>query len=81
MVFTIFWSCALIAVVVFGVMVYSIARYRIGPTNSHTFMEVLWALVPIAIFVGAALPAARKIAGDSGVAVAAEQRQAASSVH
>jgi heme/copper-type cytochrome/quinol oxidase subunit 2 len=81
MVFTIFWSCALIAVLVFGVMVYSIASCRIGPTNSRTFIEVLWALVPIAIFVGAALPAARKIAVDTGVTVAAEQESAASSVH
>jgi cytochrome c oxidase subunit II len=63
----IFWICVLIAVVVFGAMIYSIVKFRhsqgaIPATFDHsTKVEVVWTIIPIAILVGMAIPAAETL--------------------
>jgi cytochrome c oxidase subunit 2 len=64
----IFWWCVGIAIVVFGVMIYSIIRFRksagaVADTKlTHsTRVEIAWTLVPIAILVIMAVPAARTL--------------------
>jgi len=67
----ILWGCAIVAAAVFGVMIHSIASFR--SNGRHSLIEVLWALVPIAIFIGAAVPAVRMIgAQDVRIAEAAK---------
>ena len=62
---TIFWACVAISVVVFGVMLYSVATFRRTGDRAildrHATAEVLWASVPIAILVLAAVPAVRLV--------------------
>jgi cytochrome c oxidase subunit II len=60
-----FWLCVGIAAVVFGVMTYSIFKFRrsngavADTTLVHsTTVEIIWTLVPIAILVATAVPAA-----------------------
>ncbi len=60
-----FWLCVGIAVVVFGVMAYSIFAFRksrgavADTTLVHsTTVEIIWTIVPIAILVATAVPAA-----------------------
>jgi cytochrome c oxidase subunit 2 len=64
----IFWWCVGIAVVVFSVMIYSIIRFRKSAgavADKHlvhsTRVEIIWTLVPIAILVIMAVPAARTL--------------------
>jgi cytochrome c oxidase subunit 2 len=60
----ILWVCVIIAVVVFGAMIYSIVKFRHSqgavPANfdHSTRAEVIWTIIPIAILVGMAVPAA-----------------------
>jgi cytochrome c oxidase subunit II len=60
---TIFWICVAIAVVVFGVMFWSIIHHRKskGAQAAHfhenTAVEILWTLIPIAILIAMAIPA------------------------
>lgn len=60
----IFWICVLIAVAVFGMMIYSIVKFRhsqgaVPATFDHsTKAEIVWTIIPIAILVGMAIPAA-----------------------
>jgi heme/copper-type cytochrome/quinol oxidase subunit 2 len=77
MALAILWSCALVATVTVGVMIHSIATFRAelgaAPASYRpcSIVEVIWALVPIAIFIGAALPAVKMIgAVDAQVAEA-----------
>jgi cytochrome c oxidase subunit II len=64
----IFWWCVAIAIVVFGVMIYSIATFRkskgavadVKLTHSHK-VEVIWTIVPILILVVMAIPAAKTL--------------------
>lgn len=64
----IFWWCVAIAIVVFGVMIYSIATFRkskgavadVTLTHSHK-VEVIWTIVPILILVVMAIPAAKTL--------------------
>jgi cytochrome c oxidase subunit II len=64
----IFWWCVAIAIVVFGVMIYSIATFRkskgavadVKFTHSHK-VEVIWTIVPILILVVMAIPAAKTL--------------------
>jgi cytochrome c oxidase subunit II len=63
-----FWVCVAIAVVVFGVIVYSIVRFRQSAgavpdtTLTHsTQVEVVWTLIPVIILVAMAIPAARTL--------------------
>lgn len=57
--------CVIISIIVLGLLVWSILRYRRGanPTpsrNSHnTAIEVLWTLVPVLILVAIAIPSIR----------------------
>lgn len=59
----IFWICVAIAVVVFGVMFWSLIKYRHSKkhkaANFHenTLVEIIWTAVPILILVGMAVPA------------------------
>ncbi|MEM0909577.1 MAG: cytochrome c oxidase subunit II [Pseudomonadota bacterium] len=59
-----FWICVAIAVVVFGVMFYSIVKHRraVGhkPANFHenVKVEIVWTVVPFLILIGMAIPAA-----------------------
>jgi len=58
--------CALITLAVFGVMLYSVATFRAAsplPRAGHRniALELVWALIPIAIFVAAATPAVRAL--------------------
>ncbi|HEY0684502.1 MAG TPA: cytochrome c oxidase subunit II [Steroidobacter sp.] len=60
----IFWICVLIAVAVFGMMIYSIVKFRHSqgavPANfdHSTKAEIVWTIIPVAILVGMAIPAA-----------------------
>lgn len=64
----IFWICVVIAVLVFGAMIYSIITYRKSKgavadvTLVHnTTVELIWTAVPVAILVFMAIPAARTL--------------------
>lgn len=60
---TIFWICVVIGLVVFGVMFYSLFRYRrskgakAAHFHEHTTVEVLWTAIPLLILVAMAVPA------------------------
>jgi cytochrome c oxidase subunit II len=62
-----YWCCA-IAVVVFGVMIYSLMKFRKsqGATPDTTLLhstkvEIIWTVIPIIILVFMAIPAARAL--------------------
>ena len=63
----IFWICVLIALAVFGMMIYSIVKFRhskgaVAANFDHsTKAEVVWTIIPIAILVGMAVPAAETL--------------------
>lgn len=63
----VFWICVVIAVAVFGMMIYSIVKFRHSqgavPANfdHSTKAEVIWTIIPIAILVGMAVPAAETL--------------------
>lgn len=60
----ILWVCVLIAVAVFGVMIYSIVKFRrsqgaVPASFDHsTRAEIVWTIIPIVILVAMAVPAA-----------------------
>jgi cytochrome c oxidase subunit 2 len=60
---TIFWICVVIALVVFGVMFWSIIHHRkskgVKPATFHesTTVEIIWTVIPLLILVGMAVPA------------------------
>ena len=65
---TIFWICVVIAVIVFGAMIFSIVTYRKSQgavpdvTLVHnTTVELLWTAIPVAILVAMAVPAAKTL--------------------
>jgi cytochrome c oxidase subunit II len=60
-----FWICVVIAVVVFGVMIYSLVKFRhskgaVADTSMlhSTGVEIAWTIVPVAILIVMAVPAA-----------------------
>jgi cytochrome c oxidase subunit 2 len=63
----IFWVCVMIALLVFGAMIYSIVKFRhskgaVPASFDHsTRVEVVWTIVPIAILIGMAIPAAETL--------------------
>ena len=64
----VFWVCVAIAVVVFGVMIYALLRFRHSQgavpdtTLVHsTQVEIIWTIIPVLILVGMAIPAAKVI--------------------
>jgi cytochrome c oxidase subunit 2 len=63
-----FWVCVAIAIVVFGAMIYSIWKFRrstgaiADKTLLHsTKVEVVWTVIPVAILIATAIPAARTL--------------------
>jgi cytochrome c oxidase subunit 2 len=60
---TIFYICVVIAIVVFGIMLYSIIRHRksLGaeaqPFHESTTVEIIWTTIPLLILVAMAIPA------------------------
>jgi cytochrome c oxidase subunit 2 len=64
----VFWVCVAIAVVVFGVMIYTLVKFRhsqgavADTTLVHsTKVEIIWTIIPVVILVAMAIPAARVI--------------------
>src|SRR5450755_1264399 len=64
----VFWVCVAIAVVVFGVMIYALVRFRhsqgavADTTLVHsTKVEIIWTIIPVVILVVMAIPAAKVI--------------------
>lgn len=64
----IFWWCVAIGVVVFGVMIYSLVKFRRSQgaeadrTLVHsTKVEIIWTVIPIAILVAMAVPTAKAL--------------------
>lgn len=61
------WICVGIAVVVFGVMFYSIINHRKSrhpvPATFHenTLLEVVWTIIPVMILIGIAIPATKAL--------------------
>src|SRR5690606_30532262 len=62
---TIIWICVVIGVVVFGVLLWSLARYRHSkgarPADFHenTTVEIIWTVIPFIILIGMAIPSTR----------------------
>lgn len=63
----VFWICVVIAIAVFGMMIYSIVKFRhsegaVPAKFDHsTKAEVIWTIIPVAILVGMAIPAAETL--------------------
>lgn len=64
----IFWICVIIAVFVFGAMIYALIKHRksVGaiPDKSmvhSTKAEIIWTIIPVVILVGMAIPAAETL--------------------
>jgi cytochrome c oxidase subunit 2 len=64
----VFWICVGIAVVVFGVMIYALVKFRhsqgaiADTTMVHsTKVEIIWTIIPVVILVVMAIPAAKVI--------------------
>jgi cytochrome c oxidase subunit II len=64
----VFWVCVAIAVVVFGVMIYALVKFRhsqgavADTTMVHsTKVEIVWTIIPVVILVAMAIPAAKVI--------------------
>lgn len=64
----IFWVCVVIAVLVFGFMIWSLVSFRkskgaVADTTlvHNTKVEIIWTVVPVVILVAMAVPAARTL--------------------
>ena len=64
----VFWVCVAIAIVVFGVMIYALMKFRHSQgavpdaTLVHsTKVEIIWTVIPVVILVVMAIPAAKVI--------------------
>lgn len=62
------WVCVAIGIIVFGVMIYSIVTFRHSrgavpdTTMVHnTKVEIIWTIIPVAILIAVAIPAARTL--------------------
>jgi cytochrome c oxidase subunit II len=57
--------CAIIGIVVFGIMIYSIIHHRKskgyvpGTFNVNTRLEIVWTIIPFLILIGLAIPATK----------------------
>ena len=64
---TIFYICLFIAIVVFGIMFWSIFHHRksrganAAQFHSSTLVEVIWTIIPVLILVAMAVPATRTL--------------------
>jgi cytochrome c oxidase subunit II len=63
-----FWICVVIAIVVFGAMIYSLVKFRhskgaVADTSMvhSTGVEIVWTIIPVAILIVMAVPAAELI--------------------
>ncbi len=62
---TVFWICVVIAIIVFGVMAYSIIYHRksrgakAAEFHTHPVLEVAWTIIPALILVVLAIPATK----------------------
>jgi cytochrome c oxidase subunit 2 len=67
----IIWLCAALALAICAILVYSVATFRTAKGSApaayrkSAVVEVAWALIPVAIVVGAAAPAVRTLAHQS----------------
>jgi heme/copper-type cytochrome/quinol oxidase subunit 2 len=70
---TLIWICATLAIVIFGVMLHSVATFRSDTTRlrRHAIIEVAWALVPILIVIAAAMPSLNLSSNGSVISIAA----------
>ena len=63
----IFWICCLIAVVVFGAMIYSIIKHRkskgavAAQFHHNTTAEIVWTIIPVFILLAMAYPATKSL--------------------
>jgi cytochrome c oxidase subunit II len=64
----IYWICIIIGIAVFGVMIYSLVKFRksqgaVPDTKMvhSTKAEIIWTILPVVILVGMAVPAARTL--------------------
>ncbi len=64
----IFWVCVVIGVIVFGVMIYSLVKFRksqgaVADTTMvhNTKVEIVWTVIPVAILIAMAVPAANTL--------------------
>ena len=64
----IFWVCVIIGVVVFGVMIWSLVKFRksqgaVADTTMvhNTKVEIVWTVIPVVILVAMAVPAANTL--------------------
>jgi heme/copper-type cytochrome/quinol oxidase subunit 2 len=77
---SVLWVCAIVAAAVFARMIYSVATVPCsaarGDARRHALLETLWAIVPIAIMVGSALPAVRQLLSDEAAMHSAQPLQA-----
>ncbi|HGY9627079.1 cytochrome c oxidase subunit II [Pseudomonas juntendi] len=64
---TIFWICVVIGIVVFGAMFWSMVIHRRSTGqepahfHEHTWVEILWTVVPFLILVAMAIPATKTL--------------------
>ena len=71
---TIFWICVAIAVIVFGVMFYSIIYHRqsrgavASVFHEHPVVEVTWTIIPFIILVFMAIPATKVLVNMNNTA-------------
>ena len=62
---SVLWICGFVVAGVFAVMLHSIATFRrAAGARPNALAEILWAIVPIFIMAGAALPAVRMLASQ-----------------
>lgn len=63
----ILWVCVVIAVIVFGAMIFSIVMHRksrgavAARWHHHTGVEIVWTTIPFLILIGMAIPAAKTL--------------------
>jgi cytochrome c oxidase subunit 2 len=63
----VFWICVAIAVIVFGIMLFSLIRHRksrgVTPAqfHEHPVLEIAWAIVPFIILIAIAVPATKTL--------------------
>ncbi len=62
---TIFWICVVIGVIVYGLLLWSLIKYRKSkgakPASFHdnTTVEIIWTVIPFIILIGMAIPSTR----------------------
>ncbi len=60
---TIFWICVAIGIIVFGILTYSLVHHRkakgavAAKFHEHTYVEIIWAVIPFLILIAMAIPA------------------------